>query len=618
MHVKGVTNVNKPSRRTFLKGSAAIAGAQVLTRRLPAEPSAPDAVATKLQQFDYADIRLLEGPMLEQFKQNHALFLALSDDALLKPFRQRAGLPAPGEDMGGWYSWSKDFDPPRNMTGYIPGHTFGQYLSGLARACAATGDLPTREKIHRLVEGFGETVTAKFYDGYPLPAYTFDKTNCGLIDAHQFAGDTAALKVLDHATDAVLPHLPAKALSRQEMEARPHANIAYTWDETYTLPENFFLAYKRSGTPHYRQLAERFLQDDTYFDPLSEGKNVLPGLHAYSHVNALSSASQAYLVLNSEKHLRAARNGFEFVRTTQSFATGGWGPDETFRAPGSGDLGASLTKTHASFETPCGAYGHFKIARYLMRITGDSRYGDSMERVLYNTILGAKPMRPDGVSFYYADYNNDGSKVYYEQKWPCCSGTFPQITADYGISSYLRSADGIYVNLFVPSRVQWLQGTARCSLEQSTQYPNSPEITFRLQAERPETFGLYLRVPAWAGSKTSIAINSKSVTLPLKAGSFAVLHRQWKDGDRIEYTVDMPYGLESIDPQHPNTVALLRGPLTLFAIDSPDGKFTRSDLMGAEQHGRNYTVRQKQHPVFFRTYAEIQDEKYRLYHELAV
>jgi uncharacterized protein len=609
--------MNKPSRRTFLKGSAAMAAGQVFKPRLRAESSAADAVATKLQQFDYADIRLLEGPMLEQFEQNHSLFLALSDDALLKPFRQRAGLPAPGEEMGGWYSWSKDFDPPRNMTGYIPGHTFGQYLSGLSRAYAATGDLQTREKIHRLVDGFAPTVTAKFYDGYPLPAYTFDKTNCGLIDAYQFAGDPAALKVLDHATDAVLPHLPAKALSRQEMEARPHPNIAYTWDETYTLPENFFLAYKRSGNPRYRQLAERFLQDDTYFDPLAEGKNVLPGLHAYSHVNALSSASQAYLVLKSEKHLRAARNGFEFVRTTQSFATGGWGPAESFRVPGSGDLGASLTKTHASFETPCGAYGHFKIARYLMRITGDSRYGDSMERVLYNTILGAKPLRPDGVSFYYADYNNDGSKGYYEQKWPCCSGTFPQITADYGISSYFRSGDGIYINLFVPSRVHWLQGTSRCSLEQRTQYPNSPEITFRFKTERPETFGLYLRVPAWAGSNTSLAINGKKVAVPFKAGSFAVLHRQWKDGDRIEYTVGMPYGLESIDPQHPNTVALLRGPLTLFAIDSPDGKFARSQLLGAEQHGRDYTVRHEQRPVLFRTYAEIQDEKYRLYHELA-
>ena len=118
-------------------------------------------------------------------------------------------------------------------------------------------------------------------------------------------------------------------------------------------------------------------------------------------MNALCSAFQCYLTTGSEKHLRAARNGFDFVLTTQSFATGGWGPNETFRKPGSGELGESLTKTHASFETPCGAYGHFKISRYLLRSSGDSRYGDSMEKVLYNTILGALPIQEDGYSFYY-------------------------------------------------------------------------------------------------------------------------------------------------------------------------------------------------------------------------
>lgn len=81
---------------------------------------------------------------------------------------------------------------------------------------------------------------------------------------------------------------------------------------------------------------------------------------------------------------------------------------------------------YASFETPCGSYGHFKIVRYLMRITGDSRYGDSMERLLCNTILGALPMQPGGRIFYYSDYNNEGHKVYYDQAWPCCSGTFPR------------------------------------------------------------------------------------------------------------------------------------------------------------------------------------------------
>ena len=65
-----------------------------------------------------------------------------------------------------------------------------------------------------------------------------------------------------------------------------------------------------------------------------------------------------------------------------------------------------------------------------MRVTQDSRYGDSMEQVLYNTVAGAKPLHPDGVSFYYSDYNNDqaAKKVYYKDKWPCCSGTFPQLS----------------------------------------------------------------------------------------------------------------------------------------------------------------------------------------------
>jgi DUF1680 family protein len=289
--------------------------------------------------------------------------------------------------MGGWYSPSDQFAPPKNMTGYIPGHSFGQYMSGLPRAYAITADKATQAKVHRLVSAFSPTISKKFYERYCIPANTFDKTNCGLIDAHQFAGDPQALAVLNHATDAVLPFLPEKALNREEMDARPHKNVAFTWDETYTLPENFYLGYQRGAGARYRKLAQRFLQDDTYFGPLADNKNVLPGQHAYSHVNALCSAVQAYLTDGSERHLAAAKNGFAFVEA-QSYATGGWGPNETFTRLGTDDLANSLHSTHNSSETPCGAYGHFKVTRYLMRITADSRYGDSMETVLYNTILG--------------------------------------------------------------------------------------------------------------------------------------------------------------------------------------------------------------------------------------
>ena len=610
---------NRPSRRTFLKGCAAAAGLTLLDRHSLARTAVPvDQGPTKLSQFPYGDVQLLEGPMLEQFDANHAFFLALDEDSLLKPFRKRAGLPTPGEDMGGWYSWSDEFDPPNNMTGYVPGHTFGQYLSGLARAYAVTGNKPTQAKVHRLVRGFAEAITPKFYVGYPLPCYTFDKSNCGLIDAHQFARDPDALPALSRATDAVMPYLPPHALTRPEMRARPHPNIAYTWDESYTLPENFFLAYRRSGDKRYLALAQRFLQDKDYFDPLAAGDNVLPHRHAYSHVNALSSASQAYLVLGSEKHLRAARNGFGFV-LAQSFATGGWGPNESFVEPGSSTLGDSLTSTHASFETPCGSYGHFKIVRYLMRITGDSRYGDSMEKVLYNTILGAKPLQPGGFSFYYSDYNNNGSKVYYPEKWPCCSGTFPQVTADYGISSYFHSPDGIYVNLFVPSRVSWQQHGSRFSIEQHTQYPYASDISMRVHADRPETFTISLRVPQWAGPDTSISVNGHALQSDLHPGSFLPLRREWKDGDVLEYSIDRPFRLEAVDSQHPDTVALLCGPLTLFAINSPESRFTRAQLLAARQQGpatAHWTAESAVAPVAFQSFPEIRDQKYRLYHQL--
>jgi DUF1680 family protein len=608
--------MSRIGRRQFMKSGAALAAGVAVMRSTNAigatQPNAPRP--TRLFEFHYADVELLDGPMLEQFRHNHSLFLNLDDDRLLKPFRQLAGQPAPGEDMGGWYSPSSEFDPPKNMTGYIPGHSFGQYLSGLARAYAVTGDKATQAKIQRLVRGFAPTVTTKFYEDYCIPAYTFDKTNCGLIDAHQFAGDPTALAVLNKATDAVLPWLPAKALNREQMMARPHKNISFTWDETYTLPENFYLAYQRGAGARYHALANRFLQDDTYFGPLSENQNVLPGQHAYSHVNALCSAMQSYLVDGSEKHLRAARNGFAFV-IEQSFATGGWGPDESFRKPGTDELANTLESSHNSFETPCGAYGHFKIARYLMRVTGDSTYGDSMEAVLYNTILGARPIRPDGVSFYYADYNMDAKKVDYEQKWPCCSGTFPQLTADYGISSYLRSAAGINVNLFVPSRVTWQQGGARVSLTQQTEYPKVGETTLSLKMSKSERFTISLRVPAWAGQRTAITVNGKPVQVDLQPGTWAKLDRTWNNGDRVEFSLDMPLRLVPLDAQHQSIVALVRGPVALFAVEPGAEKITKQQMLAAQRVGtsEDWELKTDTGKVIMRPYPSIKDERYRLY-----
>jgi len=615
------------SRRDFLKtaGAATASACAVnsvprLAAALPAKGSV--AVTLPLATFPYSDVELLAGPMKRQFEENHALFLNLEDDRLLKVFRQMAGLPAPGEDMGGWYDIG-GFSLERNdFHGFIPGHSFGQYLSGLARAYAVTGSDETRAKIDRLVKGYGETLDpkAKFFVDYRLPAYTYDKLACGLIDAYEFAHNSQALDIHGKLTHAITPYLPEKALSRQEQRSRPHKDTSYTWDETYTLPENLFLAYQRSGNVFYREMAKKYLEDDTYFNPLSEGNNVLPFEHAYSHVNAFSSAMQAYVTLGSEKHLRAARNGFEMLVRTQSFATGGWGPNESFGEPGTGQLGNSLGETHASFETPCGAYGHFKIARYLVRVSKDSKYGDSMERMLYNTILGAWPIQADGTSFYYSDYATTGKKVWYGQKWPCCSGTFPQLAADYHVSTYFRSSDGVYVNLFTPSRVKWTDGAGRYGITQETEYPFENKIAMKISASEPGEFAVYVRIPRWVATEPTLSVNGNRVSGPVEPGSFSRITRTWKDGDRIELELPMKLSLETVDANHPNLVALIHGPLVLFALADSQPTFDRDGLLGAKPANTgkgDWVARSSEgREVTMRPFATIDKENYSTYVQL--
>ena len=604
------------TRRRFVQNGLMTGGALAIPHGAMASAAIPPR-PTQLTAVAYDQVRLLDGPLREQFDRNHAFFLALSEDSLLKPFRQKAGLPAPGEDMGGWYTFYADFSPKGPFHGYIPGHSFGQYVSGLARAYAQTGSKPTQQKVHRLVDGFSKTITPKFYVDYHLPAYTFDKTCCGLIDAHEFAEDPVAMRALGPATDAVVPFLPGRALNRKEMYARPHKDEAYCWDETYTLPENLFLAYQRSGEVRYREMAKQYIEDESWFAPLSENENVLPGQHAYSHLNSLCSAMQSYLNLNDEHYLRAARNGFRMVEE-QSFATGGWGPNEAFVKPGSTTLAESLTKTHASFETPCGAYGHFKITRYLLLETADSRYGDSMERVLYNTILGAKPLQPDGTSFYYSDYNENAQKVYDDDKWPCCSGTFPQVTADYGISAYMRRGQDVYVNLYVPSELRWRQNGAACTMTQTTEYPASPQTTIALTLDRPQSFAVLLRIPEWAGPKTRIAVNGRTADAALEPGTFPSVRRTWRSGDRIELELDMPLRLEPIPYQQQGgeRMALMFGPVALFAVGDLSAPVTKAQLLAADRvlkSSTDWTVATAREPLTMRPFATIGDERYRLY-----
>jgi len=576
-------------------GSVALslAGA-ALPSRLRASAT-PSAQMPALEEFGYGDIDL-NSPLHEAQLDHHLeLLMSLSEDSMLKPFRQMIGRPAPGEELGGWYTYN-----PKNAGtdgNYAPSCTYGQWVSALARMYAIRQKPEIREKVIRLNRLYAEVIDPQYFKTNHFPTYCHDKLLCGLTDSHTLAHDPDALKISERSTSTALGIMPGKAVDDS--------------DESYTASENMFRAYQRGMGERYKKLGTDYLAD-YYYDPLSEGHDNLAGRHAYSYVNSLSSAAQAYLTLGSEKHLRAARNAFDFL-TAQSFATGGWGPDETLRAPGNGEVAASLTNTHNSFETPCGAYAHFKITRYLLRVTRDSRYGDSMERMMYNTVLGAKPIQPDGRCFYYSDYNFAARKVYSDRRWACCAGTLPQVAADYRINSYFRDQHAMYVNLYIPSTVRWNHAGSQIALTQKGSYPHNEAIQLELALSRPSEFTLNFRIPAWTQGAT-IAVNGKRVTTEVVANAFASVRREWKSGDRVELELPMKMRLEAIDPQHPDTVALMRGPLVLFGVTKSAPKVTRAQLLAATKVSPGkWQVATAEEPVTMLPFTSIDEEQYSTY-----
>jgi DUF1680 family protein len=597
------------TRRELLRRGL-LTGGFVLSRTALPRGVTPGA-ESPLAELEYRQVQLGESALQRQAQENQRVLLGFDEDALLYPFRKRAGQPAPGHDLGGWYG-SDDF---------CPGAHFGQWLGGLARYYAISGDVATRAKVARLVRGFAATIEpeGRFYRHNRFPAYTYDKLTQGLIEAKRWANDGDALATLQRATHAALPYLPPRAIPRNEHAKDGEDFSQHAWDESYTLPENQFLAWRLGGEALHRTLAQRFLYDDFFF-ALARGENVLPGKHAYSHVNALSSAAQAWLALRDSRYLAAATRGLQLI-DAQSFATGGWGPDEHFVEPGSGKLGMGLMAEHKSFETPCGAYAHLKLSRYLLRITGDSRYGDSMERVLYNTVLGAKPIQPDGTAFYYSDYTRRAHKDFFPLgRWPCCSGTLPLVAADYRICACFTDADGIYVNLYTPLQATWRQAGNACSLSIATDYPYSSAIALALRLPAAQTFAVRLRIPAWA-SGANIAVNGKRWPAPVEPGMFAVVRREWRDGDRIELELPLPLRLQPIDAEHPHLVALSAGPLVLMRLldETTPMPLTRAALLSAKRHdeaAHEWRVADGTQAFLLRPFADIADQSYTTYQEV--
>lgn len=544
--------MNRQSRRDFLKTSAALPAALAAgvpasaTSRQSAGESKPVDGRDILKPFDFDGVRLGASRWLEQFESAREYYLGVADDDILHGYRKASGLPAPGKPLGGWAAEDSDI-------------VFGQWLSGMARVYRATGDTRMRRKGSYLLSEWSRTLPG---DGdCRMSLYSYDKLLCGLIDQHVYAGNSAALPLIETTLEWAM-----RTFSEERTPGRRDL-LNGSPSEWYTLGENVYRAYELTGNDAHREFANSY-QYPQFWDKFAHTKSPDDAhhVHAYSHVNTFSSAAMAYRISGDPKLLSILRNAYEYLQNTQCYATGGFGPCERF-IPADGTLGHSLGARNATFETVCGSWAGFKLARYLTCLTGEARYGDWIEQLLYNGVGAALPIKEGGEHFYYSDYRvTGGMKVYKVSRYSCCSGSYFQCLADYHNLIYYRDEAGLYVNLYVPSAVTWRGRDGDLTLTQETGYPEREVCTFRLQMDKPCSFAVNLRIPGWAEA-AEILVNGRPVAFDFVPGTWATMSREWDDGDRIELRVPLKLRMLAVDRQHPRRVAVVRGPVVMVMDD---------------------------------------------------
>jgi len=540
---------NSMLRRDFLKTAPAAglalaetARGATLQRLQPAESSTRSVI----EPFDYRGVRLGESRWLDQYLGARGFYLGLDEDDILKGFRASVGLPAPGHTLGGWAV---------KTTGGV----FGQWLSGLSRMFRATGDGAAREKAIRLMTEFAKTVKSDGDCG--MRHYPFDKLVCGLVDMQLYAGVQDAITLLEKITDWA-----SKTFDRENVPASRSLYFGRP-NEWYTLSENLLRAYAATGNPKFKAFAEVWLYPQ-YWNKFTSSSDPADahGVHAYSHVNTFSSASMVYEVTGDPTYLKIIKNAYDFLQKRQCYATGGFGPIEHI-VPSDGALGRALEYRPDDFETVCGSWAGFKLSRYLTRFTGEACYGDWAERLLYNGVGAALPITAGGKNFYYADYRvSGGMKTYKRETFTCCSGTYIQCVADYHNLIYFKDISALYVNLYVPSEVVWSRQEEDVKLVQETRYPEAETSLLTFDLKKAADFSLKLRVPAWA-KNVSVKINGVPANVACSPGTWATITRKWNTGDRVEVRIPLRFRMQPVDDQHPNRVAVVRGPV-VYVLDT--------------------------------------------------
>lgn len=239
-----------------------------------------------------------------------------------------------------------------------------------------------------------------------------------------------------------------------------------------------------------------------------------------------------------------------------------------------------------------GAIGESCVTAYvlrwidsLLRLEGDMRYGDLLERTMYNALFAANS--PDGRWIrYFTPFTGD--RQYDTRDFFCCCGNYRRAVAELPQKVYYRSPEGgIALNLFTNSKRAFDVKGQNVTILQQTDYPNDGDVKLTFSTPNPVAFVFQFRTPRWC-ERIALRVNDEApvaiAPLEQKLGCYA-LHRTWKDGDVVKISMPMSWRFLRGRAVQDGRVALLRGPI-VYCI----GKDQNAQLLAKCPEPRNLVI----------------------------
>jgi uncharacterized protein len=549
---------------------------------------APDGTAGQAA-LPLGDVELLASPFLDNQGRNTAYLLFLDPDRMLRPFRLNYGLSSSALPCGGW-------EQPNSQ---VRGHTTGHLLSALALTYANTGQDEAlargRYLVSQLAALQARASQAGFHPGYLSafpevffdwleageyvwsPYYMIHKYLAGLIDQYQLAGNAQALDVAARLGDWVdwrtarLPYAQMQMVLQIEFGG---------------LPEALANLYTITGRERYLATAQRFYHAQV-LDPLADGIDQLAGLQANITTPKIIACVRMWEETGNTKYRDIAQNFWDLVTGHHVYAIGGAGNYEHFQQA---DVVAGQLSNFTCEN--CVSYNLLKLTRLLHfhQLTRTDLI-DYYERTLFNQMLGEQdPTSPHGFNCYYTglsagafrrqplNYFPGGNPDIYATDYDtftCDTATGLETQAKFADTVYTRDADGLYVNLFIPSRVR----LAGLVLQQATGFPDDPVISLSVLSGAA-TMTLRVRVPAWVDGPPTVMLNGvlipAALTRPISgpisgpssgpsSGGWVAIRRRWQSGDVLAVTLPMQLAFEPT-PDQPSVQAATYGPVVLSGV----------------------------------------------------